>query len=85
MRMLNQEASKVLARVRRGEEISLTERGEVITRIVQASAHPLDALISAGRVQPKTAVGPAPRPSISMGNGLDAGALLQRMRCEDRD
>jgi len=33
--MLNQETSKVLARVKRGEEITLTERGEVIARIVR--------------------------------------------------
>jgi prevent-host-death family protein len=36
--MLNQETSKVLARVKRGEQITLTERGEVIARIVPALA-----------------------------------------------
>ncbi|MXI81014.1 type II toxin-antitoxin system prevent-host-death family antitoxin, partial [Mycobacterium tuberculosis] len=30
IRTLNQETSKVLARVKRGEEINLTERGKVI-------------------------------------------------------
>ena len=82
--MLNQETSKVLARVKRGEEIILTERGEVIARIIPASAGPLDALISTGRVQPATVRGPAPRPKIPMGGGLEAGALLQRMRAEER-
>ena len=66
IRMLNQETSKVLARVKRGEEITLTERGEVIARIIPASAGPLDALISAGRVQPASARGPAPCPTIPM-------------------
>jgi prevent-host-death family protein len=82
--MLNQETSKVLARVKRGEEITLTERGEVIARIVPASAGPLDELISTGRVQPATARGPAPRPVIAMHGGLDAGRLLERMRDEER-
>ena len=84
IRTLNQETSKVLARVKRGEEITLTERGEVIARIVPASAGPLDALISAGRVQPATLRGPAPRPAVPMHGGLDAGTLLRRMRDEER-
>ncbi|MBI2702469.1 MAG: type II toxin-antitoxin system Phd/YefM family antitoxin [Mycobacterium sp.] len=84
VRTLNQETSKVLARVKRGEEIILTERGEVIARIVPASSGPLDALISAGRVQPATAHGQAPRPTIPMRGGPDAGELLERMRAEER-
>lgn len=84
VRVLNQETSKVLARVKRGEEITLTERGEVIARIVPASPGPLDSLISAGRVQPATAHGQAPRPMIPMRGGLDAGKLLERMRAEER-
>jgi prevent-host-death family protein len=84
VRTLNQETSKVLARVKGGEEITLTERGEVIARIIPASSGPLDALISTGRVQPATIRGPAPRPTIPMGGGVDAGALLERMRAEER-
>lgn len=84
VRVLNQETSKVLARVKRGEEIILTERGEIIARIVPASAGPLDALISSGRVQPATVHGTAPRPTIPMRGGLDAGSLLQRMRADER-
>jgi prevent-host-death family protein len=84
IRVLNQETSKVLARVKRGEGITLTERGEVIARIIPASAGPLDVLISAGRVQPATVHGLAPRPTITMRDGLDAGTLLQRMRAEER-
>lgn len=83
IRLLNQETSKVLARVKRGEQITLTERGEVIARIIPASAGPLDALISSGRVSPAGVRGPAPRPTIPM-SGTDSGALLQRMRDEER-
>jgi prevent-host-death family protein len=84
IRTLNQETSKVLARVKGGEEITITERGEVIARIMPASAGPLDALISTGRVQPATVRGRAPRPTIPMHGGLDAGTLLERMRAEER-
>jgi len=82
--MLNQETAKVLARVKRGEEITLTERGEVIARIIPATAGPLDSLITVGRVQPATLAGPAPRPTVPMHDDLDAGALLQRLRAEER-
>ncbi|GAB1816071.1 type II toxin-antitoxin system Phd/YefM family antitoxin [Mycobacterium sp. MUNTM1] len=84
IRILNQETSKVLARVKGGEEITITERGEVIARIMPASAGPLDTLISSGRVQPATMRGPAPRPTIAMHGGLDAGALLEQMRGQER-
>jgi prevent-host-death family protein len=84
VRTLNQETSKVLARVKRGEEITLTERGEVIARIVPASAGTLDPLIRTGRVQPAAPRGPAPRPTIPMRGDLDAGTLLERMRAEER-
>jgi prevent-host-death family protein len=84
IRELNRETSKVLARVKRGEEIILTERGEVIARIVPACAGPLNALISTGRVQPATVRGPAPRPTIAMRGEVDAGTLLARMRAEER-
>jgi prevent-host-death family protein len=85
IRVLNQETSKVLARVKSGEEIALTERGKVIARIVPATAGPLDALISSGRVQPATSHGPTPRPAIAMRQGdPDAGSLLERMRDKER-
>ena len=65
------------------EENDEVAAGEVIARIIPASAGPLDALISSGRVAPADVRGPAPRPAIPM-SGLDAGALLQRMRDEER-
>ena len=74
----------MLARVKAGEEITLTERGTVIARIVPAATGPLDDLVSAGRVRPATLHGPAPRPTIHAGDGPDAGALLRQMRDEER-
>ena len=85
VRVLNQETTKVLARVKAGEEITLTERGVVIAHIVPASAGPLDDLISAGRVRPATVHGPAPRPtSATEHDGPEAGELLLAMRDEER-
>ncbi|WP_319431418.1 type II toxin-antitoxin system prevent-host-death family antitoxin [Mycobacterium sp. RTGN5] len=84
VRVLNQETAKVLARVKAGEEITLTERGTVIARIVPASPGPLDDLVAAGRVRPAAAHGPAPRPKIHGGEDLDAGALLRSMRDDER-
>lgn len=84
MRTLNQETSRVLARVKGGEEITLTERGEVIARIVPASEGPLQALIGAGRIRPATLTGPAPRPTLPMRGDVEAGELLERLRGEDR-
>lgn len=84
VRTLNQETSKVLARVKQGEEITLTERGEVIARIVPAILGPLQVLISTGDVQPATLHGPAPRPTVPMGDGLEAGELLEQVRDSER-
>jgi prevent-host-death family protein len=47
IRELNQDTAGVLARVKRGEEIDVTERGVVIARLVPAQAHPLADLIAA--------------------------------------
>ena len=84
VRVLNQETAMVLARVKAGEEITLTERGTVIARIVPASARPLDDLVSAGRVRPATIHGPAPRPRAPAQGATEAGAVLRTMRDEER-
>ena len=84
MRMLNQETSKVLARVKLGEEITLTERGEVIARIVPAAPGPLGALISIVFFKIGRTRCSSPRPTIPMRDDLDAGTLLAQMRSEER-
>lgn len=84
VRTLNHETSKVLTRVKRGEEITLTERGQPIARIVPAPVGPLHTLIGTGLVQPATLHGLAPRPTVPMRDGIDAGELLERMRGDER-
>ncbi len=85
VRVLNQETSKVLARVKNGEEVTLTERGEVIARIIPATADPLAALAGEGRVRLATTRGTAPRPTIPMRTDApDAGTLLEHLRSDER-
>ena len=84
VRVLSQETAEVLARVKAGEEITLTEGGTVIARIVPASGGPLNGLVSAGRVRPASAHGSAPRPKVHGREGLDAGALMRGMRDDER-
>lgn len=86
VRVLNQETAKVLARVKAGEEITVTERGAVIARIVPASAGPLDDLIGAGRVRPATVHGLAPRPKLRADGavGPAVGEHLRAIRDEER-
>jgi antitoxin (DNA-binding transcriptional repressor) of toxin-antitoxin stability system len=83
-RVLIQQPAKILARVKAGEEITLTEGETVIARIAPASAGPLDGLVTAGRVRPASAHGPAPRPTVDGREGLDAGALMRGMRDDEQ-
>ena len=84
MRQLNQETSSVLARVKRGEEIEITERGSVIARIVPAQPHPLAELLASGKFRPPTLQGPIPRPRGTVREDADAGELMRELRDEER-
>jgi prevent-host-death family protein len=80
---LRHRTSEVLARVRRGETIDVTEYGRLIARIVPAeeyeSAPVLDQLAAEGRV--RAAVRPGYRPRMRTGDGTnrlgDAHAALR--------
>lgn len=84
VRELNQDTAGVLARVKRGEEIDVTERGVVIARLVPAQAHPLADLIAAGVLHAPTRTGPIPRPTGPVHTDTEAGAVLSAMRDEER-
>ncbi|MDO3032201.1 type II toxin-antitoxin system Phd/YefM family antitoxin [Mycobacteroides abscessus] len=83
MRELNQQTRKVINRVKAGEEIAVTDHGELIAHIIPAATGPLTALISAGKVLP-AAQGPAPRAMIHAPDQPEAGALLEKLRSEER-
>ena len=84
VRELNQDTAGVLARVKRGEAIDVTERGTVIARLIPAENHPLAELIGTGRLRPATTSGPAPRPSGPVRTEDEAGELLRRLRDDER-
>jgi prevent-host-death family protein len=84
VRELNQNTAGVLARVKRGEPIDITERGAVVARLVPAQDHPLSEMISSGRLHPATLTGPAPRPTGPVNGDREAGSLLRELRDDER-
>jgi prevent-host-death family protein len=84
IRELNQNTAGVLARVKRGEHIEITERGAVIARLAPAHDNPLADMISSGRLHPATVGGPAPRPSGPVRTEHEAGQLLRDLRDTER-
>jgi prevent-host-death family protein len=84
VRELNQNTAGVLARVKQGEHIEITERGTVIARLVPAQDNPLAEMIGSGRLHPATVSGPAPRPSGPVRTDQEAGQLLRELRDAER-
>jgi len=87
MRDLRHKTSEVLARVRHGEIIDVTEYGRPIARIVpvteQAPSPALERLAAAGRV--RRAERPGFRPRMRPGNGQDRlSEALAAQRDEER-
>lgn len=84
VRELNQNTAGVLARVKRGEQIDITERGVVVARLIPSQGHPLAEMISTGRLRPATLGGPAPRPSGPVKTDHEAGQVLRELRDTER-
>lgn len=84
VRELNQNTAGVLARVKRGEQIDITERGTVVARLIPAQAHPLADMISSGKLHPATASGPTPRATGPVHTDDEAGQLLRQLRDSER-
>lgn len=84
VRELNQNTAGVLARVKRGEQIDITERGAVVARLVPAGEHPLSGMISSGRLKPATLTGSAPRPTGPIRTDHEAGEVLRELRDAER-
>jgi prevent-host-death family protein len=84
VRELNQNTAGVLARVKRGEQIDITERGVVVARLVPSQENPLGEMISSGRLRPATLGGPAPRPAGPVNTDHEAGQVLRELRDTER-
>lgn len=83
IRVLNQQTASVLARVKDGETVEVTERGRLIARIVPATGGELDDLIAAGRVMPATDRRPFQMPEAEAPPGSDAAGLIRQLRDEE--
>ncbi|MGP4113474.1 type II toxin-antitoxin system Phd/YefM family antitoxin [Streptomyces sp. 4N509B] len=87
LRELRHRTSEVLARVRHGETIDVTEYGRLVARIVPVEEREptpvLDRLAAEGRVRP--AARPGFRPRMRTGEGDDRlGEALRDLREEER-
>jgi prevent-host-death family protein len=86
VRELNQHTSKVLARVRAGETVEVTDRGEPIARLVPILAGDalLGRLVAEGRAAAPTSAGPLPMPPVLGDPTVDVAAVLAESRDEER-
>jgi prevent-host-death family protein len=87
LRELRHNTSEVLARVRRGETVDVTEYGRLVARIVPVEerepAPVLDRLAAAGRLRP--AMRPGYRPRMLPATGTNhLGEALAALRDEER-
>ncbi|MEU0508256.1 type II toxin-antitoxin system prevent-host-death family antitoxin [Amycolatopsis sp. NPDC006125] len=83
VRELNQNTAGVLARVKNGEEVEITERGAVVARLVPAQPGPLSALLATGKLRPATLTGPVPGPTGPARTDHEAGDLVRRLRDDE--
>lgn len=84
VRELNQDTAGVLARVKGGEHLTVTERGRVVAHLSPAVPSALAEAVRTGRVLLPTLSGPLPRPTGAVRTDRDAGALLAEMRDDER-
>ncbi|MGN9802920.1 type II toxin-antitoxin system Phd/YefM family antitoxin [Micromonospora sp. L32] len=86
VRELNQHTSRVLARVRAGETVEVTDRGQPIARLVPVVAGDalLGRLVTEGRAAAPTATGPLPMPPVLGDPTVDVAATLAASREEER-
>jgi prevent-host-death family protein len=84
IRMLNQETARVLARVKQGEEIDITERGVVVARLIPAVPSPTARLLATGSFRPARLNRRFSRPRGEVRTDYESGALLEEMRNEER-
>ena len=85
IRDLKQNASEVIARVKKGESVLVTERGRPVGRIVPLSANSLDELVEAGLATAPTVSFAELLASVPLGapSGITSQEILDEIR-EDR-
>lgn len=86
IRELNQHTSAVLAKVRQGQVVEVTERGRPIARLVPVDSGLalLDRLVAQGQASAPTASGPIPVPPILGDPALNVADELAAAREDER-
>lgn len=86
VRELNQHTSKYIAMVKAGETVEVTERGQLVARLVPPprTGTILDELVAAGRVTAATANWHELRPPAVSSDGINIADELAAMREEER-
>jgi prevent-host-death family protein len=84
VRELRQHASRYLARVKAGEPVEVTERGQLVARLVPISAAETSAerLVAEGRVLPASGPRRLPEPAAPRPHEPDTGEVLDELRDE---
>lgn len=85
VRELNQQTSRVIDRVKRGEVMEITERGRPVARLVPVMSLParLEQLVAEGRAVPPLTRGSVPMPLEAGDFGVDVAAALAAERVEE--
>lgn len=87
---LNRQTAKVLARVKAGESVEISEHGRPVARIMPATpttgAPLLDRLIMQGRAIPPSNPGPIPPtpPRDERDEGVSLSVVLAQLREDER-
>ncbi len=86
VRELNQNTSQVLARVRHGETVEVTERGRPVARLVpiEGGTTALDRLVAVGRAVAPMTTGPLPLPPELGSPEVSAAEELAAAREDER-
>lgn len=85
IRELQQNASKVVARAARGEEIDITDRGRPVARLVPLRPGHLAQLADAGRLRPPTRPMTKLPPLVEVPPGSPtASEILAELRADER-
>ena len=81
IRELREDLSRTLRRVRRGEAVEITDRGEPVARIVPlpAGSGRVGLLIAAGKIRAPRQAGPLPRP-LALGSRMTSEEAIDVLR-----
>lgn len=85
IRALKQNASKVVARAKAGESITITEHGKPVARLIPIRKSRMEELIEAGlATPPKGRLSDLPPPPPRREGEPSASEILEQMRQDER-